>query len=79
MTLEWAIESTEEYLVAKEIGIERVELSAALDLGGLTPSIGLIKECINLNGPEIHILIRPRSGDFYYSLREQQVIINEIK
>ena len=55
-------------------GADRVELCSALDLGGLTPSHGLIKKAIDLNLLPIHCLIRPRQGHFFYSKDEIQLI-----
>lgn len=42
---------------------DRIELCAALDLGGLTPGPGLMRLAAS-SGLETHVLIRPRSGDF---------------
>jgi copper homeostasis protein len=42
---------------------DRIELCSGLDVGGLTPSIGLM-ELAALSGVETHVLIRERSGNF---------------
>lgn len=55
--------------IAKEVGAARVELATALALGGLTPSpatIELAVETAGVDGPEVHVLIRPRAGGFHY-------------
>ena len=49
-------------------GADRIELCSALDVGGLSPSVGLlrmIRNRLNLEIP-INCLIRPRAGDFCY-------------
>ena len=50
-------------------GADRVELCAALDLGGLTPTPGLIAAARGLPIP-IRCMIRPRAGDFCFSPAE---------
>ncbi len=51
-------------LQAAEGGADRVELCADLGVGGTTPSAGTIAEaCRRLKIP-VHVLIRPRAGDF---------------
>ena len=44
---------------------DRIELCSALEIGGLTPSFGLIREAIDLKLLPIHCLIRPRPGHFF--------------
>jgi copper homeostasis protein len=47
-------------------GAQRIELCSALELGGLTPSPGLMRLAVQAPVP-VHVLIRPRSGDFVFS------------
>ncbi len=68
--LEIAAHSLASAINAQEGGADRIELCTALQTGGLTPSIGLIeliKEHIEI---PIHVLIRPRVGNFQYNGRE---------
>jgi len=67
MDFELCIDSVEEALVAKEFGFKRVELCSGLEVGGLTPSYGLISSCVDVQGPEVHVMIRPNAGGFVYS------------
>ena len=64
---------------AASAGADRIELCSALELGGLTPSAGFIREALDLNLLPIHCLIRPRQGHFFYSLDEINVIEQNIK
>ena len=59
-------------------GAARVELCSALDCGGLTPSAGMIAEALRVPGLSVHVLIRPREGDFVYSRREVDVMLADI-
>lgn len=63
---------------AKEGGAKRIELCSGLSEGGLTPSIGLIKEAVNSGIPKINVLIRPRTGDFLYSDNEIALMESDI-
>ena len=77
MKLEACIETIEEAQVASKYKLNRVELCSALDLGGLTPSMGLINKVSSII--ETHVLIRPRPGNFVYSEDEVQLMINDIE
>ncbi len=60
-------------------GADRVELCCALSEGGLTPSLGMIEEALEVEGIKVNVLIRPRSGDFVYSDEELRVMIRDIE
>lgn len=58
-------------------GADRIELCAALSLGGLTPSAGLI--ALAAEGPlPAMAMIRPRAGDFCWSAPERKAMLIEI-
>lgn len=60
----------ESILAAYRGGAGRVELCSALSEDGLTPSFGMIRMAKQCEGLKVHVLIRPRSGDFVYSESE---------
>ncbi len=65
-------------LVAGENGADRVELCEHLAVGGLTPSAGAIAvACRSLDVP-VHVLIRPRGGDFVYRVPEFDAMLHDI-
>ena len=63
--------------VASNHKISRIELCEKKDLGGITPNREIIKESLQLGTP-IHPIIRPRGGDFNYSSREFDIMLDDI-
>lgn len=59
-------------------GADRVELCSALGEGGVTPSIGLIRSALAVPGIRVHVLIRPRGGDFLYDKKEVDCMVDDI-
>lgn len=68
--LEVCIESLASAHAARQGGADRLEICSALGLGGLTPSIGLISAIQDSLDIPAMVMIRPRHGDFCYSLGE---------
>lgn len=67
MIVEVCANSLESAINAQKAGADRIELCVELGVGGLTPSYGLLKTIKDYVSIPIHVLIRPRSGDFTYS------------
>ncbi|MCB2138752.1 MAG: copper homeostasis protein CutC, partial [Rhodobacteraceae bacterium] len=63
MRLEVCVDGADGATAAVAGGADRIELCSALELGGLTPSAGLMARAALLPVP-VHALIRPRSGNF---------------
>lgn len=81
IALELAVQDPAGVRVAREVGAARVELAQALALGGLTPSpatLELARETAGEDGPEIHVLIRPRAGGFHYDPDEIAVSVRDV-
>jgi len=66
-TLEICANSVASAVAAQDGGADRVELCQSLEVGGVTPSYGQIKLARQSLHIGIHVLIRPRAGDFVYS------------
>ncbi|MFT5366793.1 MAG: copper homeostasis protein [Candidatus Latescibacterota bacterium] len=75
---EICVESLDGALAAQEAGAHRIELCSSLSEGGLTPSAGLIQHARKNIQLPIHIMIRPRRGDFCYSPAEFDTMKNDI-
>lgn len=66
-------------LAAQEAKAHRVELCAALPEGGTTPSYGEIALAREVLQIKLHVLIRPRGGDFLYSVNELKSMLCDIE
>jgi len=67
MNFEICTDSLEGAQSADINGAKRIELCSALSIGGLTPSVGLIQQCVNNSNVEVHVMIRHKEGGFNYS------------
>ncbi len=72
--------SVESCMAAQEGGANRVELCAGIPEGGTTPSYGEIKVARRLlTDTKLHVIIRPRGGDFLYSALEMERMEEDIR
>lgn len=70
----------ESCLAAQEGGADRVELCAAIPEGGTTPSYGEIWQARRLlTRTRLHVIIRPRGGNFVYSELEAERMLMDIE
>jgi copper homeostasis protein len=78
MQLEICANSYQSAMNAQKAGAHRIELCSELSIGGITPSYQLLKKVMkNLHIP-VHVLIRPRGGDFIYSKEEFEMMKENI-
>lgn len=77
MLLEVAVDDPSGLQAAIAGGADRVELCAALDLGGLTPSAGLMRQAAGCGVP-VMAMVRPRGGGFVYAADELAVMATDI-
>lgn len=79
MALEVCVDSVRSAIAAEKGGAQRVELCDSLIEGGTTPSAGLIKITRENVAVGLHVLIRPRRGDFLYSDPEFGIMKHDIE
>ncbi|MDE6322924.1 MAG: copper homeostasis protein CutC [Paramuribaculum sp.] len=66
-------------IAAEKGGADRIELCSALESGGLTPSVGLVRKAVETcHNAKVHVLVRPRAGDFLYTAEEVSVMLDDI-
>jgi len=84
LPVEIAVQDAAGARIALEVGASRVELCQALELGGLTPSAGLIEATVEAAAAAsvvgfVHVLVRPRGGGFVYNDDELDAILRDIR
>ena len=77
--IEICVEGIDGLVAAQQAGADRVELCASLLEGGLTPSLGVVREALRVGTIPFHVIIRPRGGDFLYSELEFASMIEDVK
>ena len=76
--LEICADSVESSINTQTAGADRVELCANLYEGGTTPSFGTIASARENLSIQLHVLIRPRGGDFLYNDTEFDIMRRDI-
>ena len=77
--LEICVDSVESAVNAQIAGADRVELCDNLPEGGTTPSFGTIKSARENLTLGLHVIIRPRGGDFLYTEGEYNIMKRDIE
>ncbi|TDK38921.1 copper homeostasis protein CutC [Rhizobium deserti] len=75
--LEVCVDSPEGLAAAIAGGADRIELCAALDLGGLTPPAGLMALAAKAPIP-VYAMIRPRAGNFVYDGDNEAAMLADV-
>jgi len=75
---EVCIESVEGALAAERGGADRLELCGELVLGGISPSVGLLRQVVAATSLPVMAMVRPRAGGFCYLPSEIEMMATEI-
>jgi copper homeostasis protein len=78
ITTEVCIDNVESLIIATQAGAGRIELCASLEVGGLTPSIGLMSMAKRHASVPVYSMIRARQGDFLFSQSDKEQMLLEI-
>lgn len=78
MNFEICTDSVEGALAADKYGAQRIELCSALSIGGLTPSFGLIEQCVKKSNVQVHTMIRHKEGGFEYDVNDIELMKADI-
>src|SRR5687768_5962032 len=76
--LEVCIASVDDAVTAAAGGADRLELNAALALGGLTPSAGSVAEVGRAVDLPVVVMVRPRAGGFCYGAADFMVMRRDV-
>lgn len=71
--------SLEDAIIAEKAGADRIELTNATFLYGLTPSIGTVKSVVEQCKVPVVVIARPRPGGFYYNEYEFNTMLADIE
>ena len=79
MVLEVCCGSYEDAMSAYMAGATRIELNCALELGGLTPSLGSLELVKQFTELKSICMVRPRCGGFSYTMLEFEQMMKEAR
>jgi len=77
--LEVVCDDAQDAALARARGADRIELCAALEVGGVTPGPGLLAEARAAVRGELIVLARPRRGDFVYDARTFRALVRDVE
>jgi copper homeostasis protein len=76
---EICVEGIDGAIAAERGGADRAELCASLIEGGLTPGLGTIRATQARTTIPLHVMVRPRGGDFLYSDDEFAGMLEDVR
>lgn len=76
--IEVCVEGIDGLMAAEAGGGDRAELCASLIEGGITPSLGVVKQALRRATIPFTVIVRPRGGDFLYSEAEFATMLDDV-
>jgi copper homeostasis protein len=61
-----------------DLGVDRIEIASQYQGGGITPDLKDLPNLVRNSSVPVHVLIRPRLGNFNYSLEELKIMYDQI-
>ncbi len=77
--LEVAVADLDDAIAAQATGADRLELNSGMPLGGLTPSVGLVRDVLAAVTIPVIVMIRPRPGGFCYSATQWNTALRDVE
>lgn len=77
--LEVIVTTVEDAIIAEAGGADRLELCVSLDEGGVTPSLGKIKNVINAVDIPVYVMLRPHGNSFSYTEEDFLVMLDDLR
>ena len=74
-----AVDSLDSAAAAWEAGADRIELCQVLEVGGLTPSAGMMEAVVSAARGPVFAMLRPKPGDFVLGPGELDVMLWDIE
>ncbi|MCM3629713.1 copper homeostasis protein CutC [Paenibacillus glycanilyticus] len=79
MIIEVIATSVDDVLQAEAGGADRIELITGLQEGGMTPSIGLIREALAATTLPVHVIVRPHNRSYMYDSFDIRAMVHDIR
>jgi copper homeostasis protein len=77
--LEVCVNCASDAIAAAQAGADRIELCSGLELGGLTPTLGCIRETLQAVDVPVVVVIRPRGGGFAYDEHDVRAMLTDAR
>jgi copper homeostasis protein len=65
--------------MAEAQGVDRIELIAQMEVGGLTPSYETMKQVVNAVHIPVYVMVRPHSDSFCYNQTDIDLMLENIR
>lgn len=75
---ELCLQHLDDLALCNDLPIDRIEWNAALEVGGLTPSLASTRQAASLTTKGLVVMIRPRVGGFCYDASEILIMREDI-
>lgn len=77
--LEVIVTTVEDAIIAEAGGADRLELCVSMDEGGVTPSLGKIKNVISAVDIPVYVMLRPHGNSFHYTEEDFSVMLDDLR